>query len=145
MKSKKLVIIGAGETAEIAYEYFTHDSPYDVAAFAVEKAYATKDRLCGLPVIYFENIEKSYSPGNYQAFVAVSYIQLNRVRARLFKAAKEKGYSLASYISSKAFVWHNATIGENCFILENNVVQYRVKIGANVIFWSGNHVGHQTV
>lgn len=38
----KLVIIGDGAFAEIAYEYFTHDSVYDVLAFSVEKEYIKK-------------------------------------------------------------------------------------------------------
>ena len=42
-KEAKLVIIGAGEFAEIAYEYFTYDSPYEVVAFAVEKKYRNTD------------------------------------------------------------------------------------------------------
>ena len=33
---------------------------------------------------------------------------------------------------------------ENCFILENNVIQHGVKIEDNVYLWSGNHIGHQT-
>lgn len=36
---KKLLIIGAGETASIAYDYFTNDSEYEVVGFAVEKKY----------------------------------------------------------------------------------------------------------
>ena len=34
-KNKKLILVGAGELAEIAYEYFTHDSEYEVVAFSV--------------------------------------------------------------------------------------------------------------
>ena len=40
---EKIVIVGAGEFAEIAYEYFTHDFPYDVIAFSVAKDYIEKD------------------------------------------------------------------------------------------------------
>lgn len=145
MNKKTLIIVGDGETAEMAYEYFTHDSPYDVVAFAVEAQYAKKKELAGLPVVHFEEIQRAYPPAEHDAFVAISYTQLNRVRARLYTATKAKGYKLASYVSSKAFVWHNVQIGENCFIFENNVVQYAVKIGNNVVFWSGNHIGHQTV
>ena len=39
LKNKKLVIIGAGETANLAYEYFTYDSEYEVVAFSVNKEY----------------------------------------------------------------------------------------------------------
>ena len=36
---RRLVLIGAGEFAQIACEYFEHDSPYEVAAFSVEREY----------------------------------------------------------------------------------------------------------
>lgn len=143
--SEKIVIVGDGETAELAYEYFTHDSQHDVVAFAVEREYQKKSEMFGLPVVAFEEIDRRYPPAEYAAFVAISYTKLNRVRARLFEATKTKGYRCLSYVSSRAFVWHNVEIGENCFIFENNVVQYAVKLGNNIVLWSGNHIGHQTV
>jgi sugar O-acyltransferase (sialic acid O-acetyltransferase NeuD family) len=141
----RIVVVGDGETAELAYEYFTHDSPHEVVGFSVEREYRKKSEMFGLPVVDFEEIEARFPPASHRAFVAVSYVKLNRVRARLFGEAKRKGYRLATYVSSRAFVWHNVEIGENCFIFENNVVQYAVKIGDNVVLWSGNHIGHQTV
>jgi len=142
---QKLVIIGDGETAQLAHEYFSHDSNMAVVGFAVEQQYIRADRLCGLPIIPLERLETSFSPNEHSAFVAISYTQLNRVRTRLYEYVKSLGYALASYVSSKAFVWHTARIGENCFILENNVVQHGVRIENNVYLWSGNHIGHQTV
>jgi sugar O-acyltransferase (sialic acid O-acetyltransferase NeuD family) len=145
MKTKKLVIIGTGETADIAYEYFMHDSPYEVVAFSVNKEFINQKELYGLPVVEFEVLENLYPKDEYELFVAISYIKLNRVRKKMFDACKAKGYTCASYISSRAFVWHNAEIGENSFVFENNVIQHKVCIGNNVIIWSGNHIGHQTV
>jgi sugar O-acyltransferase (sialic acid O-acetyltransferase NeuD family) len=145
MTRKKLLIVGDGEFAEIACEYFTHDSDYEVAAFAVERDYLKKDALLGLPVVAFEDVERAFGPDAHDAFVAIPYTQLNRLRARLCGDAKAKGYALATYISSKAFVWRNVAVGENCFIFEANVVQYSVRIGNNVVLWSGNHIGHRTV
>src|SRR3954454_14080224 len=110
MNEKKLILIGDGETAEMAYEYFTHDSEYEVVAFAIGKAYAKSDKLCGLPVVDFEKVETIYSPDTHEAFAAISSTQLNRVRTRLYRQTKEKGYRLASYVSSRAFVWRNAQI-----------------------------------
>lgn len=142
---KKVVIIGDGETAQLACEYFTHDSNTAVVGFAVEERYRKRDRLYELPVVSLETLEQRFPHDEYAAFVAVSYIQLNRVRTRLYNFLKDKGYSLKSYVSSRAFVWRTAHIGENCFILENNVIQHGVKIEDNVFLWSGNHIGHQTV
>src|SRR6267143_6245179 len=106
----KIVIVGDGETAELAYEYFTHDSPHEVVAFCVEREYLGKDRLFDLPVVAFEDVEAQYPPTSHKAFVAISYTQLNRVRARLYLRTKDKGYECVSYISSRAFVWHNVEI-----------------------------------
>jgi hypothetical protein len=38
-----------------------------------------------LPVVPFEEIELNFNPDQHKAFVAVTYTQLNRVRARLYR------------------------------------------------------------
>ncbi|HXG93045.1 MAG TPA: acetyltransferase [Blastocatellia bacterium] len=140
----KLIIIGDSAFAQVAYEYFTYDSEYEVVAFAVEREYLKADSMFGLPVIAFEDIEKLYAPAEHSFFAAMVYTQANKLRTRLYNAAKAKGYRPATYISSRAFVWRNAEIGEHSFIFENNVIQPFVKIGKNVILWSGNHIGHHS-
>ena len=144
-KSKKLVIVGTGELAEIAYEYFTHDSDFQVVGFSVHKEFLSSSEMNGLPVVALENIEEKFPRSECFAFVAVPASKLNRIRTALYNEVKSKGYRLATYISSKAFVWHNARVGENCFIFEDNTIQPFVTIGNNVILWSGNHIGHRTV
>lgn len=144
-KNKRLVIVGAGEFGEIAYEYFTYDSDYEVVAFAEEKQFRNKDEFRGLPVIDFESIADCYPPSQFFVFVAVTYIKLNRPRRRLFRECKAMGYTCASYVSSHSFFWDNAEIGENTFIFEDNTIQFHAKIGNNVVLWSGNHIGHRTV
>ncbi len=145
MKNKKLIIIGAGETANLAYEYFTYDSEYEVVAFSVNSSYLIDSRFRGLPVVPFENLEEMFNKDEYYAFVAMAGEKLSLSRSKLYREVKNKGYKIASYISSNAFIWHNVTIGENCFIMENNVLQPFVKIGNNVVIWSGNHIGHQSI
>ena len=144
-KDKKLIIVGAGEFAMIAYEYFTYDSSYEVEAFSVEKEYLKEEMLYDKPVVPFEHIEEQYPPSDYFLFVAVPASGLNRVRTRLYDSAKRLGYRCATYVSSSAFVWRNVEIGDNCFIFENNTLQPFVEIGNNVVLWSGNHIGHRSV
>jgi sugar O-acyltransferase (sialic acid O-acetyltransferase NeuD family) len=144
-KTKKLVIIGDSAFAEVAYECFTHDSEYEIVGFAVESAYLKKNKLFGLPIVPFEQIEEYFNPGEVVFYAAMVYTQLNRLRTRLYQAAKAKGYRAASYISSRSFVWHNVQLGEHCFIFEDNTIQPFVKIGDNVVLWSGNHIGHHSV
>lgn len=144
-KDRKLVILGDSAFAEIAFEYFTHDSDYEVVAFSVEQEYLKRSELFGLPIVPFENVEEHYAPDKHYFFAANVYTQLNQLRTRLYHEAKRKGYSAASYISPHAFVWRNCEIGEHCFVFENNVVQPFAKVGNNVVLWSGNHIGHHSV
>jgi sugar O-acyltransferase (sialic acid O-acetyltransferase NeuD family) len=141
---RNLVIVGDSLFAEIAHEYFTHDSPYDVVGFAVEREYRKRDEFRGLPIVDFESVAERFPPDEHSVFVALVYTQLNRLRARLMSASRQFGYSLASYISSRAFVWRNVEIGEHCFVFENNVIQPFVTLGNNVVLWSGNHIGHHS-
>ena len=143
--ARRLVLIGAGEFAQIACEYFQHDSDYEVVGFSVEEAYLTQTTLADRPVVSYETLERLFPPAECDVFVAIPASQLNRLRTRFYQDAKGRGYRLATYVSSRAFVWHNVEIGENSFIFENNVIQPFVRIGNNCILWSGNHVGHRTV
>jgi sugar O-acyltransferase (sialic acid O-acetyltransferase NeuD family) len=143
-KARKLVIVGAGEFAEMAFEYASRQTPYEVVAFSVERSFIKATSLLGLPIVPFEEAERLYPPDDHDAFVSVSYSQLNRLRRRLYQDTKSKGYRLASLISPHAFVWPTARIGENAFIFEQNVIQHDVVIGDNVTLWSGNHIGHRS-
>jgi sugar O-acyltransferase (sialic acid O-acetyltransferase NeuD family) len=140
----KLILVGDRVFAEIAHEYFTHDSEHEVVAFSVERDYLREDSFRGLPMVPFESLEESHDPGEHLVHVAITYLEFNRVRARLAEEARAKGFGLASYVSSRAFVWRNVELGEHCFIFEDNTIQPFVRIGRNVVLWSGNHIGHHS-
>lgn len=144
MSVSRLVIVGTSLFAEIAYEYFTHDSDYDVVAFSVERDYMGGSPVDGIPVIPFEDLVECADPAAHSVYVACTYTGLNRLRTRLAAAAKDMGYHLASYVSSKAFVAESAMIGEHAFVFEDNTIQPFVTVGDNVVLWSGNHIGHHS-
>ena len=146
-QKKEIIIIGAGETAQIAYEYFTYDSDYDVVAFAVNERFldGEKDSLYGLPIYPVETIETQFPVEKFGAYVALGSGRLNRDRSQMCDVMRSKGFKLVNYVSSKAFVWRNVRLGDNCFIFENNVLQHNVVVGNNVTLWSGNHIGHGCV
>jgi sugar O-acyltransferase (sialic acid O-acetyltransferase NeuD family) len=142
---KELVILGAGDFARIACVYFSSDSRYRVAAFTVDDQYVTADSLLGRPVIPYSYIRERYSPETHDMFVAIGFKRLNRARAEAYARAKASGYNLATYVSSKTSHCGEWSVGDNCFILEQNVIQPFVQIGNNVVLWSGNHLGHDAV
>lgn len=141
---KNLVIFGTGDIAQIANYYFEIDSDYTVLAFTVNKAYANENTLEGKPIIPFEELTEHFGVNDVEIFIAMSYSKMNQDREKIFGFIKSKGYSLASYISSKCSYLSQYLPGENAFILEDNTVQPFVKIGDNVTLWSGNHIGHHS-
>lgn len=139
-----LVIFGAGDIARLAYFYFNSDSDHDVVAFTVDRDYREIDQLLALPVVDFEDVGRRFPPNRHQMFIALSYSQMNRLRAEKCSRATALGYHLASYVSSRCTFLTERPIGRNCFILEDNTVQPFVTIGHNVTLWSGNHIGHDS-
>ncbi len=138
----KVILFGAGKIADVAYFQLTNDSPHEVIAFTVDGEYIAQKEKWGVPIIAFENILNAYPPDEFKMLVAVGYQDLNRFRARKYEEAKVKGYELISYISSRASNFSRVEIGDNCMVLENAVLQPCSKLGNNVFFWNGNHLGH---
>lgn len=141
----RLVIFGAGDIARLAHYYFTSDSEHNVAAFTVDEKYRQADAFLDLPLVPFEKVTDHYPPQEYQMFVALSYSRMNKLREEKYYAAKQNGYELASYVSSRCSFLTDQPVGDNCFILEDNTIQPFVRIGNDVTLWSGNHIGHDAV
>ncbi len=141
---KKLLVFGADDFADLARYLFDHDSEYRAEAFVVDGQYRKSDSFAGLPLVDFEHVEEAYPPDQYDMFLAIGYSKVNLGRESKYYEAKQKGYRLATYISSKATVWDTLKIGDNCFVFECNNIQPFTEIGSNVILWSGNHIGHHS-
>jgi len=89
--TKKLVIVGDSLFAEIAHEYFTDDSPYEVVAFSVERGFESHEELLGLPVVPFEELERTHPPDEHSVYCALTYMELNRRRTRFRGGGKGQG------------------------------------------------------
>jgi len=141
----KLIIFGSAEIAKLAKYYFEFDSDYEVVAFTVDDDYVDNTHFQGLPLIPFSEVLVKYPSEDHDMFVALSYVGLNSLREEKYHQAKKTGYRLANYVCSKSVTWPDLNIGDNCFILENQTIQPSVKIGNNVMLWSGNHLGHASI
>ncbi len=138
----RVVLFGTGKLADLMHYYLTHDSPHQVVGFTVDADTQSKHHHNNLPLVPFEEAHQQFPPDDFQMFIAVGYRQLNTIRAARYEAAKSRGYQLITYISSKATRWDDLVIGDNCCVFENQVIQPTVRIGNNVVLWSGNHFGH---
>ena len=142
---EKVVIFGTSAAAILSHFCLTHDSPYEVVAFTVDRTYIKQGELRGLPVVPFEEVESIYPPDNYKMLVSILASRVNKTRAEKYQQAKTKGYELISYISSKAITWPGLVVGDNCFIGEGSICRPFLKIGNNVMVMAGVFLGHDSV
>lgn len=141
----RIVIFGVGDYARILATYLDQDSPHEVVAFTVHERYLDSPHLLDRPVIAFETLAERFGPADVQMMVAIGFSGVNRRRSEMVEECRGMGYTLASYVCSKAITWDGLAPGDNTVIFEANVIQPFVSIGSNVILWSGNHIGHDTV
>lgn len=141
----RVVIFGLKDFASLAHFYLRHDSEHEVVAFTVDREFlGDSTEFEGKPVVAFEDLETTYPPDEFRFFAPMSHRAMNKHRETIFSKAKTKGYAAISYISSKATTFPGLEVGENCFILEDNTIQPFVRIGDDVVLWSGNHIGHHS-
>jgi acetyltransferase-like isoleucine patch superfamily enzyme len=139
-----VVIFGIGDYAEQAHYYLSTDSPHRVVGFSVTSEWRKESRFHDLPLVPFEEIDKAFPPSEVSFFLPMSGRRMNRDRERFYKEAKSKGYSLISYVSSRAILCDNK-IGENCFIFEGANLQPFAEVGDDSIVWCQTHVGHHSL
>jgi sugar O-acyltransferase (sialic acid O-acetyltransferase NeuD family) len=142
MTETKIVVFGADTFASLAWYCLSHDSPYRVVAFTVDRAFIRGASHEGLPVVAFEDLAAYFPPDEVRLLLPLGYHAINGLRRARYEEAKRRGYRFVSYVSSRASVWPDLRIGENCLIYEHAVIQPFARIGNNVIIRSAAHISH---
>jgi sugar O-acyltransferase (sialic acid O-acetyltransferase NeuD family) len=142
---ERVIIFGTGRGADTAYRYLSKDSPHEICGFAVDGSFVTQSSFHGLPVVEYEAVVSRFPPDVYRMFVPLGFQRMNGVRAERYLHAKALGYRFISYVNSRHYAVEGMAVGENCFILDSQIVNLDVAIGNNVTMWSGNHIGDRTV
>jgi sugar O-acyltransferase (sialic acid O-acetyltransferase NeuD family) len=125
--------------------YLTTDSEHDVVAATVDREHLPAQGFRGLPVVPIDEVVGRYPPDEVEMFVAVGYGRINKFRAEKYQEAKELGYRLITYVSSRAQVGPEAVVGDNCFIMPGAIVEPFTRIGNDVVMWNTSHVSHEAV
>jgi sugar O-acyltransferase (sialic acid O-acetyltransferase NeuD family) len=140
----ELVRFGAGAFADLAHYYFTHDSPYRVAAFCVDAAYLKEPTRRGLPVVAAEEVAAAFPPGRCDAFVAVGIGRVNANRAEKMRQMQALGYRLAGFLSSRAMAAPDLQVRPNAMIMEHAILQPFIEVGAGAVVWSASRIAFGT-
>ena len=143
-RSRKILIFGTGTGADTARRYFELDSPHQVAGHVVDREFLTAPAFNGRPVVAVDDAIKTFPPDDVLAFVPLGSARMNMLRAEKYRLLKSMGYRFATYVHASNRLEGRCQIGENCFILENQSVNFDAAIGNNVVIWSGCQVGDRS-
>lgn len=138
---RDVVLFGTGAMAEVVAVYLRAHSDLRIVGHTVDAAFRRADRHAGLPLVAWEELEREFPPGEVLLFGPLTYQRMNTVRRDRYLEGKARGYGFARFVHPGSHIYADA-IGENCLVLEANVIQPFVRIGDNVIVWSANHIGH---
>ena len=141
MIQQDIVLFGTGDMAQVAAVYIRTHSDLNIVGYTLDHAYRKEDTFDGLPLVSWETLETDFPPDQVKLFGPLTYQRMNTIRRDRYLEGKARGYSFVSFIHPDCNIYADK-IGENCLILEQNVIQPFSSIGNNVIIWSGSHVAH---
>lgn len=139
----KIIIFGATETEQRFRYYIENQTDDKVSAFCVDAAYKKTELFHDCPVVTYEEVEKIYSPQDYQFLIGIGYKNMNDVRKEKFYAVKQKGYSLYNFIHKDAFVDPSVELGEGNIILAGCLLDYHTTLGNGNIVELGTRIPHE--
>jgi sugar O-acyltransferase (sialic acid O-acetyltransferase NeuD family) len=145
LSKNEIIIFGTGEFAQEIFLYLEKFSKLKVVAFTINKEFIKDEILFEKPIIPFEEIENKYSPNDVSMLICIGFSKMNKKREKIFLEVKNKNYKLENFIHPSNYVWDELEIGENCIILENNVIRPHVKIGNDVIIENNNVISHHCI
>ena len=141
---KKLIVVGAGETARLATVYFA-ESGRHVSAYAVDRRSEPDQFYMGAPVVEIDDLQEGFLASEFEAFVAVGSSGMNADRERLCAKMLELGYELTTCVSPKALIASDVRVEPNAFIMEGCIVQSGASVGEGATLWCGVVVAHKTI
>ncbi|MEM0921459.1 MAG: acetyltransferase [Pseudomonadota bacterium] len=142
MTRTDIVLFGAGDMAAVVAVYIRAEAPHlNIVGYTLDDAFCTAERHDGLPLVPWSQLETHFPPDKVQLLGPLTYQRMNTIRRDRYLEGKARGYSFTSFLHPDCH-YYGESIGENCVILERNIIQPFAKIGNNCILWSGNHIGH---
>ncbi|HTH94763.1 MAG TPA: hypothetical protein VL550_06000 [Rhodocyclaceae bacterium] len=139
---KGIIIYGNGAMARVLHSYARHTM--NIVAFTVDDhcITASETSFCGLPLLPFSRVYKTFLPSMYSVIVAVGYREMNALRKRKSEEVRSMGYALDSYVHASVMRHDDTHIGANCVILDHVSIHPGSRIGDGVFISSNVNLGH---
>ncbi len=141
---KKVIVYGNALLCKMLYYEAIDSVNFEIACFTVEKDYLRdRSELLGLPLMTFEEIQDTYPPQAYDMVVLFTGFRRMRERAEKYELAKNKGYNLRNFISPKADVTTDITMGDNNIVLGQTHIGFGGTMGNNNLIRQHVYLGHE--
>jgi sugar O-acyltransferase (sialic acid O-acetyltransferase NeuD family) len=141
----KTVIYGNGAMAKVVFSYARR--VMDIAGFTVDDAcvHEAQADFLGLPLVPLSRVEKEYPPDTHDIIVAVSFIDMNGLRARKSQELERKRYRFASYVHESVQMHDDVLIEENCVVLDHVSIHPGSRIARGTFVSSNVNIGHDCI
>lgn len=134
---EELLIVGAGGFGRVTLEHAIID--FDCSF--VDDGKSIGEEINGVKVVGGINDLPSLFTEYKQLVLSIGN---NRIREKIYKQAKEIGYSFPSIVDKSAYISPYAAVGDGCVILNNVVIQNGSKVGNGTILNPGVEVHHDS-
>lgn len=135
----KILIIGAGGHAKVAFDVIRSSSEYTVVGFIDDDPKKKEQEFCGLPILGSVS-DLVNEPKNYadEIFIAIGD---NKIRERIFIELKDQ-YKIINAIHSSAIISETVSMGRGILIVAGVIINYDSQIGDGVIVNTGATIDH---
>jgi sugar O-acyltransferase (sialic acid O-acetyltransferase NeuD family) len=140
---KKVILYGSANLSKMVYYDSFDREDFEIACFSVESQYLKgRQQFMELPLIAFEGIEYLYPPNEYDMIALFHGMPRLSERREKYALAKNKGYQMSNYVSLKADISPEISMGDNNVILGYTHVGIGGILGSNNIIRQNVYLGH---
>lgn len=140
---KKVVVYGSAILSQMLFYDCISDPNFEIACFTMDDGHRSSDQLVGLPLVRFADIGTLYPPLEYDLLALFDGYTRQRDREIMYDKAKSTGYTLRNYISSRADVAPDISMGDNNVIMALSHVGFGGTMGNNNLIRQNVYLGHQ--
>ena len=140
---KKLIIVGAGGHSKTCLEVVESSKNYKIIGFIDNKA-----KLNGILnnfKIFNEKNLNALLKITRNAHIGVGQIKSAKLRIKLFKKYKNKGFNFPALIHSKSYISKHSFVGEGTLVGINSIINAGCYVGSNSIINNKSLIEHESI
>lgn len=145
MENNRLILIGGGGHCKSVIDAAERSGRFQEIV-VLDPNLPVGSLICGFPVAGGDDrLPELFRLGFRSAFVAAGSLESTSLREKLYRKAREAGFSFPDIADPSAVVSKHAVIGEGVFIGKNAVINADARIGDHAIINTAAVIEHEAV